>query len=112
MDVAELLTRGQSSGAMLDEVKQVDEVKITVIKGGKESTALLIVVLYFVMTILIGILPAMILFVYGFFALITKVHWIKSLITTLITVASIYILFVYVLEIQFYEGWLVNTFLG
>ena len=112
VDVAELLTRGQSSGAMLDEVKQVDEVKITVIKGGKESTALLIVVLYFVMTILIGILPAMILFVYGFFALITKVHWIKSLITTLITVASIYILFVYVLEIQFYEGWLVNTFLG
>lgn len=113
VDPAELLT-GKSKEAIQEGLgkDEVEEVKIKKIEGGKESVAILIVLTYLVMTWLIGIMVAMFLFVFGFFFIITKVGWIKSLIAALITEVSIYILFVNILEVQFYEGWLVNLFLG
>lgn len=114
VDAAELLTGGHTKESIVEgkSHEEVAEVKIIKIEGGKESTALLIVLVYLVMTLIIGIMPAMFLFVFGFFVLVTKMHWIRSLIIALITEVSIYILFVYILEIQFYEGWLVLLLLG
>lgn len=114
VDATELLTGGKSKESITEgrAKAEVDEVKIKKIEGGREWVAILIVLIYLGMTWLIGIMPAMFLFVLGFFVFITKIHWIKSLIATLLTELTIYILFVYILEVQFYEGLLVNLFLG
>lgn len=114
VDAAELLTGGHSKESIVEGKahEEVEEVKIKKIEGGKESTGLLIVLIYLVMTLLIGIMPAMLLFVFGFFYFISKTHWIKSLLIALLTVALVYFLFIFVLEVQFYEGWLVKLLLG
>lgn len=114
VDPTELLTGGKSKESIEEgrAKDQVAEVKIQKIKGGKESVAILIVLSYLGLTLLIGILPAMLIFVMGFYIFITKLHWIKSLIITLLCEVGVWVLFVFILEVQFYEGWLVKLLLG
>ena len=111
VDAAELLTGSKNKDSAKGKDK-VDEVKIQKLKGGSELSAILIILFYLLLSFLIGILPAMFVFVIGFFIFITKMRWITSLIATLATVVTVYILFSYVLEIKFFEGWLVKMFLG
>ncbi|MFZ5943194.1 MAG: tripartite tricarboxylate transporter TctB family protein [Bacillota bacterium] len=111
IDTAELLTGGKSSESDI-KVGQAEQVKIQEVKGGSELSAILLIVGYLVATLLIGMLPAMFLFVFGFFIFITKMKWHISLLITIATQASIYILFAYILQIKFYEGWLVKSFLS
>ncbi|KJS20740.1 MAG: hypothetical protein VR72_13240 [Clostridiaceae bacterium BRH_c20a] len=111
VDAAELLTGGKSKDSVKGPEK-TEQVKIQKVEGGSELAAISMIVLYLVMTLLIGILPAMFLFVFGFFILITKMKWYISLLVTLATEVSIYILFSYVLQIKFFQGWLVKLFLG
>ncbi|KUO63073.1 MAG: hypothetical protein APF84_11135 [Gracilibacter sp. BRH_c7a] len=114
VDAAELLTGGRSADSIVEGKvhDEVEEVKVKKIEGGKEHVGLLIVLTYLVMTLLIGIMPAMFLFVFGFFVWISKTHWIKALLIAFVTEISVYILFIFVLEVQFYEGWLVKLILG
>ena len=114
VDPTELLTGGKTAKDIEEGRRQdqVEEVKIQNLEGGKEIVAILIVLTYLGMTLLIGILPAMFLFVLGFLLFVTKMHWIQSFIIAIITELGIYILFVMILEIQFYKGWLVKLLLG
>lgn len=115
VDATELLTRGKSKEAVLETIQkdELDEVKILKSKaGGTESGAVLMLLIYLALNLLIGILPAMLFFVLGFLIFITKLHWIKAFIAALLTTAGCYVFFVYLLEIKFYNGWLINLFLG
>ncbi|KJS84317.1 MAG: hypothetical protein JM58_11260 [Peptococcaceae bacterium BICA1-8] len=111
VDAAELLTGGKSNSST-NGPEKTENVKIQKVEGGSELSAILMIVGYLVMTLLIGILPAIFLFVLVFFVFITKMKWYISLLVTLATEVSIYILFSYVLQINFFQGWLVKLFLG
>jgi hypothetical protein len=111
VDAAELLTRGKSSEAM-EKVHETGEAKPPKKKRDNESGALMMIFIYLVMNLLIGVLPATFFFMFGFFVRITKISWLKSFLYTASTLAFIWLFFVYILSIRFYEGWVINLFLG
>lgn len=109
VDPTELLTGGQSK----EEIEEVaGKVKTQKVKSVTEAFAILTLLVYIGMTMLFGIMAGVFLFVFGFFAFLTKMHWIKSLAVSLINAVIIYLFFGYLLEIQLYEGWLVKLIFG
>ena len=78
----------------------------------KELTAFGLVAVYLAMVLVLGMMPATFLYVLGYFLFVGKEKWYKSLIWSAATVVVLDLLFVEVIQVSAYEGWLVSTFLG
>lgn len=80
--------------------------------GSNELVGIGMVLIYLTMMILLGVLPAVFLFVLGFFILVGKIIWYKALLYAVICESVIYFLFVFILKVQMYEGLILKFFLS
>lgn len=114
VDATELLTGGKSEDEVLEAVKKDDlaEVKIEKNKaGGSEKGALIMMACYSTLAMLTGILGGTLLFVAGFLRFVTKLNWLVSLLTGVATAIGIWFFFSYLLEVRFFQGYLLELFL-
>lgn len=115
VDATELLTGGKTEDEVLEavHVDDLDEVPIEKAKaGGSEKGAIIMMVSYSVLAALIGILGGTLLFVTGFLRFVTKLNWVVSLLTGMATAVAIWFFFSYILEVRFFQGYLLELFLG
>lgn len=114
IDATEFLTGGQSKESIEDSIEKVDTTGVITEIGERpqEKVALLTVFVYLVLNYLVGIMPAIFIFVLGYFIILSKLTWIKALVISLSTVVFIWFFFVYLLQIQMYKGLLLNLFLS
>lgn len=114
VDATELLTGGKSEEEVLEAVQadELDQVKIEKAKaGGSEKGALIMMACYSILAVLTGILGGTLLFVTGFLRFVTKFNWIISLLIGVATAVVIWFFFSYILEVQFFHGYLLESFL-
>jgi len=110
VDATELLTGGKTEEEVLEAVQEDDlnEVEIEKVKAGGSE----MMVSYSVLAALTGILGGTLLFVTGFLRFVTKLNWVVSLLTGVATAIAIWFFFSYLLEVQFFQGYLLELFLG
>lgn len=70
----------------------------------KEWEGIGIVLLFLAMIMLVGMMPAVLLYVFGYFVLLGREQWFKALIYAGVTTGILYMLFVKILQILPYEG--------
>lgn len=79
--------------------------------GGSPWMAILLVLAFLVIVLAIGMLPAITIYVAGYLTLIAKLRAHTTLLTTLMMIGGIYLLFVVVLEVRLWSGYLLGPLL-
>lgn len=111
VDAMHLFARqGEQITSTLEAELAIPEQGVTIVEepGGSEWSAALLVIAFVSMILLVGILPAVFLFVFGYFLLVSKKRVLTSLAYAIGTEVAIYALFVWVLKVQMYGGWLIE----
>lgn len=72
----------------------------------RETTAYCMVLLFLVMVWAIGPIPSIFLFTLGYFAVSRQYSWMRSSAYAAVFTVVVYIMFVYILDIQLYHGYL------
>ncbi|MDA8228010.1 MAG: tripartite tricarboxylate transporter TctB family protein [Desulfitobacterium hafniense] len=111
VDPSQLFKATQNEAAVTNQEARKN-VQVKKQGGGKETTGIGLVLLFLAMILLIGMMPAIFLFVLGYFIILGQEKWLKALIYTAICEASIYFLFVTILNVHMYEGLILKMFLG
>lgn len=70
----------------------------------KELQGIGLVLLFVGMILVLGLMPAALVFVFGYFVLIGRERWFKSLIYSGVSIGVLYLLFVSLLGTQTYDG--------
>lgn len=77
-------------------------------EGGKESTGILLVGSFLVLIMLVGIIPATFLYVFGYCRYVGKNKSSKALSLAVATSLALFLLFDAILKVNLYEGWLLS----
>lgn len=113
---ADLVGRFEVSDMFEFEERFGDDSREGIVRGsGGETDALLVrrkrlinitlwMVLLFGLIVLVGFLPATVLFLLGFYRLYTSIGWVRSVSYTVIFTALIVVIFGVVMGMRFYEG--------
>ena len=72
--------------------------------AAREWQGMGLIVLFVGMILVLGLIPAALVFVFGYFLLIGKEHWLKSLAVSGVSIGILYLLFVNLLGIHAYQG--------
>lgn len=110
VDASELFRGSKTGQAVQDEKSKTGstDLKVKKIGGGNEWRGLGLVGIYFLIILLIGIMPAVFIFVLGYFLFVAKIKWIRALLYSVLCEVAIYVLFVMLLQVQMYQGWLIS----
>jgi hypothetical protein len=114
VNAADIFRGSQSGLAVQDEVSTqgAQGIKVHGAEGGREAHAIAIVVLFMLLILLLGIIPAIFIYVAGYFIRNAKIFWVKALVCAGIADFCIYALFGWILKIFMYKGWIYALFWG
>ncbi|MHB1159057.1 MAG: tripartite tricarboxylate transporter TctB family protein, partial [Chloroflexota bacterium] len=102
VDTMELFVKRGDGGC--DEPKE--EEKRNSSRGRKELAGMGLVSLFVAMILLLGMFPAVFLYIFGYFALIGRQGWLNALALSGTATIVTYLLFSSLLGVSAYEGWL------
>lgn len=100
VDTMELFAK-QSAEEDAEEEAESTEKKST---ARKELAGFGLVLAFLGLVLAVGMFPALLLYIFGYFILIGKEKWLKSLIYSVATTGVLYFLFVSLLQVPTYQG--------
>lgn len=101
VDTMEVFAKLQEDG---DEEGQSGAGATTSSTARKELQGIGLVVLFVGMILVLGLMPASLVFVFGYFVLVGKERWLKSFVYSVVSIGVLYLLFVSLLGTQTYDG--------